>query len=651
MSPLVDTGMNGPATPILERDAPVPSHIAASTTTNPDGGARRAARVRWLVLGVVWAGCAVYALHHLRHGWVPHDEGTLAQSAERVLRGELPHRDFDAVYTGGLAMVNAAAFRLLGANLLALRLVLFAAFLLWIPALYYIATRIAGPVAAGAAVLLAAAWSLPNYSAALPSWYNLFLATAGAAALLRHIERGERRWLVAAGVCGGLSCLIKIVGVYFIGAALLVLVYREQCLARDPEQGEPRRDWWYPLFVTAGLAAFVAVLVALTWRQLGWGEAFHFVLPGALAAAVALLHEWATPPGRDARRFRALARLVAPLALGVLLPVALFLIPYVHSGSVGALVEGVFIAPARRLRFAAVRPPFDWGMLIAIVPLPFLAGIIPSGRARLSWITKGLIGGVLLVLVIVSARRAMVYWLIWRSMRALVSLVVLGGAWLLVRGGRRLGAVRRQQLVALLATTALCALVQFPFAAPVYFFYVAPLVVLTGLAVIALQPRVTTLGPAAIAAFYLLFAVLRIHPGFIHGMGHFYVRDEQTVPLALDRGGVDVTASDAEDYARLVRLLRAHAAGGYTFAAPDCPQVYFLAGLRNPTRTLYDFFDDTTGRTARVLGALEARHVTVIAINQLPEFSGPVPEPLERALEARYPRSERVGSFVVRWRE
>ncbi|HEX6533403.1 MAG TPA: hypothetical protein VF041_02330 [Gemmatimonadaceae bacterium] len=643
--------MNPPAIAIPDRDAPALSPRSASTTSDPDGDARRAARLRWLVLAVVWVVCAVYALYYLRHGWVPHDEGTLAQSAERVLRGELPHRDFDAVYTGGLAMLNAAAFRLLGTNLIALRLVLFAAFLLWIPALYYIATRVAQPAAAGAAVLLAAAWSVPNYSAAMPSWYNLFLATAGVAALLRHIERGGRWWLVVAGVCGGLSCLIKIVGVYFIGAALLVLVYREQCLARGPEQGEPRRDRWYPLFVAAGLAAFVAILVALTWRQLGWGEAFHFVLPGVLVAAVALRHEWATPPGLEARRFRTLARLVAPLALGVLLPVALFLIPYVHSGAVGALVDGVFIAPTRRLRFAVARPPFDVATLVAISPLPFLAGIIPLGRARLSWITKGLIGGVLLVLVIVSARWVTVYWLIWRSMRAIVPLVVLGGAWLLVRGEPRLGAVRRQQLVALLAATALCTLVQFPFAVAVYFFYVAPLAVLAGLAVIALRPRVTATGPAAIAAFYLLFAVLRIHPGFIYGMGHFYVRDEQTVALALDRGGIDVLASDAVDYTRLVRLLRARASGGYTFATPDCPQVYFLAGLRNPTRTLYDFFDDTTGRTARVLGALDEHHVTAIAINQRPEFSGPVPQPLQRALEARYPYSERVGRFVVRWRE
>jgi hypothetical protein len=32
-------------------------------------------------------------------------------------------------------------------------------------------------------------------------------------------------------------------------------------------------------------------------------------------------------------------------------------------------------------------------------------------------------------------------------------------------------------------------------------------------------------------------------------------------------------------------------------ATPDCPEVYFLYGFRNPTRTLFDFGDEQAGRT------------------------------------------------------
>ena len=137
-------------------------------------------------------------------GWVSHDEGLIGQTAERVLAGELPHRDFDDVYTGGLAYVNAGAMWAFGVNVRSPRIVLIVAFLLCVPALFYAATRFGSPIAAALTTLAAVAWSLPNYIASLPSWYNLMFAALGAAALLRFVEVGNRRWLFIAGICGGL---------------------------------------------------------------------------------------------------------------------------------------------------------------------------------------------------------------------------------------------------------------------------------------------------------------------------------------------------------------------------------------------------------------------------------------------------------------
>src|SRR5215467_9836786 len=73
--------------------------------------------------------CTVYMGSVLKRGWYPHDEGTLAQSAERVLYGEIPHKNFDEIYTGGLTFLNAAAFHFFGTNLVALRYVSFVVFL------------------------------------------------------------------------------------------------------------------------------------------------------------------------------------------------------------------------------------------------------------------------------------------------------------------------------------------------------------------------------------------------------------------------------------------------------------------------------------------------------------------------------------------
>ncbi|HUB28036.1 MAG TPA: hypothetical protein VL967_00005, partial [Terracidiphilus sp.] len=129
--------------------------------------------MRWVVLGAVLLIAGLYVGPRIGKGWVPADDGTLGQSAVRVLQGQLPHRDYAEIYTGGLSMLHALAFRVLGVNLMTLRVCVFLFFLLWLPAVYYIALRFTSPLGAGLTTLLAVSWSFPNYPAAMPSWYNL----------------------------------------------------------------------------------------------------------------------------------------------------------------------------------------------------------------------------------------------------------------------------------------------------------------------------------------------------------------------------------------------------------------------------------------------------------------------------------------------
>jgi hypothetical protein len=104
-------------------------------------------------------------------------------------------------------------------------------------------------------------------------------------------------------------------------------------------------------------------------------------------------------------------------------------------------------------------------------------------------------------------------------------------------------------------------------------------------------------------------------------------------------------------YEQLIPLVQSHVEGKFIYAAPDCPEVYFLAGLQSPTRYYFDFADDPVGHTERILHALESLKVNVVVIRKIPQFSGPLSADLLRALERRYPRSEDVGFFQVRWRE
>lgn len=653
----------------------------APVTTEPLSRAARATDWRPVLL-LVMAVSGLYVGWHLTRGWVPHDEGLLGQSAERVLLGEVPHRDFDEVYSGGLTFVNAAAFRLFGVTLLSLRLVLFAAFMAWVPAVFYIASRLVRPVAAAVVTLLCVAWSLPNYTAPIPSWYNLFLAVAGLAALFRWLEDPRRRWPVAAGVAGGVSLLVKVIGLHYVAGVLLFLVYRAHqqsraaAAAATVDAGTVERGTGYALFVTAALAAFVAALALVVRPQPFAGEIVQFVLPGLVVSAMLVRNEWSLPAGASRARFAALGRILVPFLAGFLLPVVLFAAGYAFAGGLGALLNGVFVMPARRFGVAAHRMLSPWSM-IALVP-PVL--VVMIGRRLGTRFSTWHAGALVLALagfLAVTGTAPLGYRIVWYAARGLLPVLAVVAAIVLMRvplpasdagdaggvsdagdvsdaggaseAGKEIAARRRAQLMILLGAGATFTLVQSPFAVAIYFCYVAPLVALLA---VALLPHLRPLPPAiprAFAAFLIAFAVLRMNGSELFGMGVLYRPYAPVATLELPRAALRVPETDALMYRRAVAELLAHARGGYTWAAPDAPEIYFLSGLRNPTRTFFDFFDAEPGREAAILASLERHGVTAIAVNDAPQFSRAHSPALIEELGRRYPYSRTMGKFQIRW--
>ena len=72
--------------------------------------------------------------------------------------------------------------------------------------------------------------------------------------------------------------------------------------------------------------------------------------------------------------------------------------------------------------------------------------------------------------------------------------------------------------------------------------------------------------------------------------------------------------------------------------------------MENPTRTLYETFDQRPMTAAAVLELIEDHGITVVVINTRPEFSGPLNSEIDAALAARFPQADVAGRFMVRWR-
>ena len=591
------------------------------------------------MLAVVWLGGAGYLWLRLNRGWWPWDEGTMAEPAARILRGELPHRDFVDAYTGLLSYFHAAAFLIFGEELTSLRLVLFTFFVAWLPAVYYVASRFVGPVEAGLVTLAVIAWSVPNYPASVPSWYCTFFATFGLAALLRHIETKRTIWLIAAGLAGASSILIKITGVYFVAGALVYLLVKA-CTDSRSDDGRAR--------AAAGAAAAALAVAAGTFfllhTRLGAREFVDFLLP---VLALALFTVWAA---RDTHlEMGAFVRLVGPFLAGLLAPLAIFTVPYIVTGSTADLARDLW--PTERLRIAAMAPPSLWA-LVALAPLVAIVAIARD-HARLTAPEKrfGIAAlAVLAVADLVASRNATGYFLTWQSLRALETPLLLVGFFVLSRRWKQdRRTASAQRLIALFAITTMCSLIQFPFSAPIYFTYVAPLVILSAVALAVYDGRVPRPVLWTILLLYLAFGVVRLNPGTFEALGYRYEPARYT-NLDLPRGGLEVTEPDRRVYDAVIGLVRHHAGSSrYTYATPDAPEIYFLSGLLNPTRTLDEFLAEPP-RPAQIERTLIRRKIDVVVVNLRPAFAALTAPGLRRMLAERYPHARRTGRFVVRWR-
>ena len=594
--------------------------------------------------------CVAYMLSYLKKGWLPEDDGVLAQVAFRVLHLQLPHRDFVETYTGGLSCLNALAFWMFGVNLAALRAMMFIFFLAWLPAVFYVASRFLSAIPAAAVMVLATVWGVPNYPTPMPSWYNLFFTIFGAAATLRYLETEHRRWLFLAGLCGGLSILVKITGLYYVPAVLIFLIFREQILNGSTAEQRSRSGYVYRIFSVAGLLAFLVMILLLLRHRFDDRELVHFFLPAAALVGLLIwreLHQRNT--AGDGHRFASLFGMVTPFVIGLAIPISFFFSPYVMSGTLDVLIHGVFgqgMVRAQALGFL-VRPEHAQYLYIAF-PLVALIAVGAFWKRDLGPLFAAPVASAGVLLLLAAFRSAAVAQVIWLSAALSTPvLVILGVALVMLRPSFAddLPPQRQQQVVLMLALVAVCSLVQFPFSAKIYFCYFAPLLVL---AVVAVSKTTKRFGNphvlACLLVFYALFAVTRVAPSVIYENRGFRVAPILKT-LNLPRAGA-LRVTYPQMYEAAIRSVLEHAGTGPVLATPECPEVYFLSGLNNPANN-----DGALSADDMMRAIQDNDDMKVVVINDSSVFSqSTITSELILAVSTRFPQRVRIGKYWVFWR-
>jgi len=601
----------------------------------------------WAAGGVLAIAGGSYLAAHLRNGWFPWDEGSIALTAERVLLGELPHKDFPDLYTGGLTFLNAAAFRMLGVELLSPRIALLVAFVAWLVVLYHLSARFLPQWLSAMVVALGVVWSVPNYPAAVPSWYNLFFATAGLLAIVVFSDGGKMRWVWLAGICAGLSICAKIVGVFFAVGVVVFLLFYEQT---SPEHERAQTtDYGYSVLVCLFSASLFLALIQLISRAGGTAQVFRFVVPISALVSVLVIEEWRRlRSNRGLRsRYRSVLRPAASFLVGMSIPLLVLSLPYILSNSVPDLLEGVLIRPTRRLEYA-VRPPPP---MLSIIPTLSVVCVLALGlRLRPShrWAQNVFLLSIGAVILVAARWSWGAYLFVWLSAYHLIPFVVVAGCiWV---GSATAPNRDRRRIFALLSITAGVGLVEFPYAGRIYFLYAAALVFLT-VAALVWQIGIGRLQKLAVGipwAFYFTFGLAVMNPQ-PPGTAGPHIPDQRWAELAIPRARLRVSPSDSLVYSRLMQIIRARGDSEIGYAGPDAPEVYFLTGSRVRTPMLFDFLQQEDGSPLDDPGHLNG--YDLIVLNHEPPFSPELSPAILERLASQFPRSAVAGHFEVRWRE
>ena len=607
---------------------------------------RRSPRIESAVvlLGVLLLGGFILA-HGLGRGWVPHDEGALGQSAERVLRGEVPHRDFDEIYTGLLSYLNALAFRIGGIRANTLRIPLFLFALAWLSALYRIALRFSPPIGAGLVALVCFMYSVPNYRAALPSWYILFFATFGTLALVRWHEEKRRRWLLVAGAAGGAAILFKLSGIFFMLGGSLALVAAStttgQVRPATPSLRPARRTITLVL-IGIGLALAGAVSSA------GGNALFRFIVPVGLIASAVIVNEWTTGGGTGVERWRALANTLGVFLVGVAIPIACFIVPFVAASGGTQLLLGTFVTPFRRLAGASMQPPPPSALLWSLPVVWTLWPRLDDDHMKLSTVVSIFWFGIVIVSSGVSYRYYMAGWLAAWSIPILLALAVAVMSLPARTGHQR---PQHREMALTIGIVAVCTLlIEFPFAAPIYTLYTLPIAMLALACIVRAWGRTPARFQVIVALFFLVFAYVRLIPGTIWTLGTRFLPYQETASLTLPRASLLVHPQDAVMYDSLITFVQTKAVGRTMWAGPDSPEVYFLSGVPNRTRTLFEFLDNSPEAALPLSQRLDRVGASLVVLKREPAFS-PAPSPATiAALRAAYPYAKELPGFLVLWR-
>ena len=576
-----------------------PSQVIASEPDHSAGWRSSAWDLRSVaaLIVVVLVSTVVMITYHNRF-WAPADEGKFAHAAERMVLGQVLHRDVQDLHAGYVNFVNAAAFSLFGVRIVSMRYPL--ALLTVIQAgLMFLILRRAGAATALIGGLVLTSLSFVQFLNPTPNWYTLFLAVA-TIAWLSWNPIGLRWRHIGTGFLVGTAFLFRQLSGVFLASGVLVFLLLEK-----PSAGASggRR-----------LARAILALIAMgtAWYILRVTDPVGWVLFGVWPLAV-VLPAWL----RTERSDREVLTLLRDLSLGGIISASPLLAYHLAHGSLGDWFRDTFGAAMSLPTLGFMDRP-GYLMMGILAWRGFNSGDLDK------LINAGLYTCLLLTSVLLGV-------LLFRA---------------LVRGSR-------SSIHPLPVIAAFYALVSLHYQLPIYLFYTVGLSLAAVLLLIAESDAVTwrgfTMAVSAMIAGVALYyqgamPLTRLLRGTVEGERRF-----PATPLPYSVAGIYVDAAEAQLYQSLVRLIDRETQPGDTiFALPTNPELYFLGRRTNPFR----FYNTALGIRSSadldsVLQVIRCHPPKLVFYDPTDKYNTPASVRIAGALGTQYEKLARVPPFEV----
>ncbi len=604
------------------------------------------------------------------------DEGYFVEQATRVLRGDLPYRDFDSLYTPGLLYVHAFLFSLLGDHhVVVARAVGLLARVLLAGGLYLLCRPLARPAFAilpGLYVLVALDW-VPRTWEPHPGWPSAALTVLAAWGFTRlpRLSSGRRTGgLIAIGAVTGLVFAFK----QNAGAFLLVAL-----VAFTAWQGfETRHIRVTRTLRLTQLALLLAVVFAAAWliRPSESATANVYFLVPLAAAGVAVMGRVSVSP--DGRRFGSWLRDAVLLGLGC----ALVTLPWIVILAIALdgrldLLKGFVGAVDHALLWHPLTGPSGgaWASLLGVAvagmlavrarqQLPLLCAAVAAGVvfATSGVLLTGEPGETVLLATLMAPGRTAI------GLPILVPVAcILAGAWQSLRSGPTFG---RWRLRWITLAGALTFLTQYPRIDDAHLAWSACLPLATGAVVLGQLHNTLSvrwsLGRAARTVLGVLLVAVPVATAVpaLADRSHEFVDVSDagrlaprlvstTIEMSLPEiKGLIVPSEQAETLLAAVRFVRANtAADEPIFVYPSSPLVYVASDRPNPTRFSHLYPGAASAQELHgVIAALDQMPVRIVVVSGAElAFWGPPAgnQPLEAYLAETYREVARFGSYRV----